>query len=98
MTVRRALFCGLLPVLTACASGESVPGGSTASTERNTIATVHANKCGSCHTLPAPKTRTREHLEDAFSRHKKRVRLTREEWATMIDYLAMPEGNTARQP
>jgi hypothetical protein len=62
------------------------------------IAVVHVSRCGGCHRLPDPKTRTREHLEDALSRHRKRVHLTSEEWAQMIDYLAMPEGKTARQP
>ena len=62
------------------------------------IAAIHVSKCGACHTAPDPKTRTRGHLEDALSRHRKRVRLTSDEWAEMIDYLAMPEGKTARQP
>jgi hypothetical protein len=97
MTAKRALLWGLLPSLAACASAPS-PGGSTASSDRNAIATVHTSKCGSCHAPPAPKTRTRDHLEEALSRHKRRVHLTREEWAAMVDYLAMPEGNTARQP
>jgi hypothetical protein len=82
--------------LLACAS-ETAPNGA-AEPSQNAIAAVHASRCGACHRAPDPKTRTREHLVDAFSRHKRRVHLTREEWAEMVDYLAMPEGQTARQP
>jgi len=91
-----ALACLAAPGLLACAAAPP-PGTSSESGERE-IAALHTRKCGSCHTAPAPKTRTREHLEDAFSRHKKRVRLTGEEWAELTDYLALPEGKTARQP
>jgi|SRR5580704_11628292 hypothetical protein len=89
-------WLALGPALAACAAG-APPGGSTEPAER-AIAAVHLTKCGACHAPPDPKTRTREYLEDAFSRHKKRVRLTSSEWAEMTDYLAMPEGKTARQP
>jgi hypothetical protein len=71
--------------------------GSTAPAERS-IAAIHASKCGACHSLPNPRTRSREYLEDALSRHRKRVHLSRDEWAEMTDYLAIPEGKTARQP
>ncbi len=97
MSACKAIWCGLLPTLTACAAAPA-PGEWATPTERDAIATMHVSKCGSCHAPPVPKTRTRQHIEDAFSRHKKRVRLTDEEWAMMVDYLAMPEGNTARQP
>jgi hypothetical protein len=92
----RAISWCLLPLLAACASTPA-PDGSTFA-DRNAVATMHASKCSSCHTAPAPRTRTREHLEDALSRHRKRVHLTPEEWRAMVDYLAMPEGTTARQP
>jgi hypothetical protein len=82
--------------LVGCASAPP-PGSASEAAERD-IAALHTSKCGACHSAPAPKTRTREHLEDAFSRHKKRVHLTREEWAELTDYLALPEGKTARQP
>ena len=82
--------------LVACAA-PAWPGGSKDPAERD-IASLHARKCGACHSAPDPKTRTRGYLEDALSRHRKRVRLTSEEWAEMTDYLAMPEGKTARQP
>ncbi len=85
--------------MAACASAPP-PGARGASVEpaEQAIAAVHVSKCGSCHAAPGPKTRTREHLEDAFARHKKRVRLTNDEWAEMVDYLAMPEGKTGARP
>jgi hypothetical protein len=93
----RVVATGLaVPCLVACAGAPS-PSGSSEAAERD-IARLHASKCGACHTAPAPKTRTREHLEDAFTRHKRRVRLTSEEWVELTDYLALPEGRTARQP
>jgi hypothetical protein len=52
------------------------------------IADLHAHRCGACHTLPAPGTRSRAHLEDAVVRHRKRLRLTAEQWHAMVDYLA----------
>ena len=61
------------------------------------IAEVHVEKCGACHSLPAPRTRSREHLEQAFARHHRRVHLTAEEWAAMVDYLAAPGGAVAVQ-
>lgn len=99
MTSRRVVslaWLALGPSLAACAAKEP-PVGSMEPADR-AIAAVHLAKCGACHAPPDPKTRTREYLEDAFSRHKKRVRLTSDEWAEMTDYLAMPEGKTARQP
>ncbi len=96
------LAAAVAPWLVGCASS-AAPGagalerGSPPAAEEN-IAAVHVSKCGACHTLPGPRTRTREHLEEAFSRHRRRVRLTKDEWSAMLDYLAMPDGATARQP
>jgi hypothetical protein len=89
-----AAALALLPALAACAAA---PSAGSSEPERPAIAAVHVSKCGSCHSLPDPRSRTREHLEDAFSRHKRRVRLTRDEWSAMIDYLAAPDGKTNRQ-
>lgn len=97
MNAKAAFLCGLFLSLGACATATATGAGS-APPSRDAIAKVHASKCGSCHTPPDPDTRTREHIEDAFSRHRKRVRLTNEQWAMMVDYLALPDGKTARQP
>jgi hypothetical protein len=94
--VAAVLAPGLAALLVGCASPPP-PGAASDAAERD-VARLHTSKCNACHTAPAPKTRTREHLEDAFTRHRRRVRLTSEEWAELTDYLAMPEGKTARQP
>ncbi len=95
-SVVRAVGCLALPCLVACAAAPR--SGTSSGSAARAIAALHTSKCGSCHSAPAPKTRTREHLEDAFSRHKRRVHLTGEEWAELTDYIALPEGKTARQP
>ncbi|MDP9033282.1 MAG: hypothetical protein M3O50_00620 [Myxococcota bacterium] len=56
------------------------------------ISRIHRQKCGRCHAPPEPRTRTRDHLDSAFLRHKSRVRLTAEQWAAMGDYLAVPNA------
>jgi hypothetical protein len=54
------------------------------------IARVHQRQCGRCHAPPERGSHSRPKLEDAFSRHRKRVRLTSEEWEAMVEYLAAP--------
>jgi hypothetical protein len=54
------------------------------------IASLHSQKCGRCHVAPEPGTRTRAQLEDAFSRHGRRVHLSHDDWQAMLDYLAAP--------
>jgi hypothetical protein len=61
------------------------------------VATIRTTKCGNCHEPPEPRSRTRAHLEDAFTRHKTRVHLSADLWAEMIDYLAGPDGATAQR-
>ncbi len=56
------------------------------------IARIHKAKCGQCHKRVEPGLRTRVQLEDAFTRHRKRVHLTEEQWAQMVDYLAIPDS------
>jgi hypothetical protein len=73
--------------MTACAPAES----STAAPEPNAIARIHRTRCGSCHVRVEPGERTRAQLEAAFPRHRKRVHLTEEQWAEMVDYLAAHE-------
>jgi hypothetical protein len=52
------------------------------------IARIHRAQCGKCHVRVEPGERTREQLEAAFPRHHRRVRLTDDEWAQMVEYLA----------
>jgi hypothetical protein len=62
------------------------------------VAAIHKRKCGACHVLPEPGSRTREHLEDAFTRHQRRVHLTADEWSAMVDYMAAPTPSPALSP
>jgi len=89
----RVFFAGAL-ALTACAPAASAPAPDV-KPELRPIAAMHASKCGACHVRPEPRTRTREHLEEAFSRHRKRVRLSEDEWARMVDYLAAGNAQQA---
>ena len=52
------------------------------------IAHVWESKCGACHVPVDPGTRTRQHLDEAFYRHKTRVALSDDEWKEMVDFLA----------
>jgi len=61
------------------------------------IAAVHRARCGKCHRPPEPGSHPRAFFEEAFTRHRKRVNLTHEEWTAITDYLAAPDGSTARQ-
>ncbi|HEY4012413.1 MAG TPA: hypothetical protein VGM06_03695 [Polyangiaceae bacterium] len=89
MTGIRFAAAVALSSLAACGGGPpaSAPAGEGSGSP---IAEIHRHKCAKCHVLPEPKTRTREHLEDAFTRHRVRVHLTEEQWSAMVDYLAKP--------
>jgi hypothetical protein len=52
------------------------------------IAEMHKSKCESCHKLVQPGTRTRGVLDVALARHRKRLKMTEDDWAKMTDYLA----------
>jgi len=56
------------------------------------VAAIHKAKCGRCHKRVEPGLRARDHLEDAFKSHRKRVPMTEENWALMVDYLAANPG------
>ena len=59
------------------------------------IANVWLGRCGACHVRVEPGTRSRAQLEEALKRHRKRVRLSEEEWIQMIDYLARDPARTS---
>ena len=92
-TSARILVAILLPGVLAC--GAASPGSASPPAPDAVIAELHERKCGQCHSPPEPKTRTRDHLETAFKRHKNRVHLTPAQWAAMTDYLVAPPGATA---
>jgi hypothetical protein len=54
------------------------------------IASVYRSRCGACHTRVEPGTRSREHLESAFGRHRLRLRLREDQWRDLVAYLAIP--------
>ena len=83
-------------VLAAAAVGCNTPGAQVPD-GAHVVARIRTSKCGVCHAPPQPGSRTRAHLEDAFTRHRTRVRLSNDQWAAMIDYLAGPEGPTAQR-
>jgi hypothetical protein len=57
------------------------------------VAEVHRAKCGNCHVRVEPGTHSHDQLETALGRHRKRVRLSEEEWSQLIEYLAQsPRG------
>jgi hypothetical protein len=60
------------------------------------IAATITTRCGSCHRAPVPGSGAREALGTALSRHRKRVRLTEDQWGAVLDYLA--QGSDATTP
>lgn len=83
------VFAALAWVLGGCAQA--------AAPDAPPIATLHRAQCGKCHRPPEPGSHSKAQLEDAFTRHQKRVRLTPDEWTAIMDYLAAPDGATAPQ-
>jgi hypothetical protein len=75
-------------VLSTAACAPATPPGSPITPDPTSIAAIHAHVCGNCHVVPEPGTRTRSHLQAAFVRHARRVRLTPDQWSAMVDYLA----------
>jgi hypothetical protein len=68
-----------------------------ASPDAPPIASLHRAQCGKCHRPPEPGSHSKAQLDDAFTRHQKRVRLTPDEWTAITNYLAAPDGSTAPQ-
>jgi hypothetical protein len=96
-----ARFCSwalvaLLPGALACTSRSAVRA-SNAVDREHSIAAVHAHRCASCHAPPEPGEHTRAQLEETLTRHRRRVRLTEDEWRAMVEYLASPRGSTSMQ-
>lgn len=86
MTRSLASLIAAFAILAGC--GAAQPPRSSPGTAR--IASIHQAKCGSCHLIVDPGTRSRATLESALARHHSRVRLDEEDWATLVDYLATP--------
>ena len=58
------------------------------------VSTSWRSKCAGCHAPVEPGTRSREVVEGALDRHKKRVRLSEVEWSAMVDFLARPSASS----
>jgi len=85
---RIALFlAGLGAVGAALACGENKP---PVDPKFAGVAHVHETKCGRCHKPVQPGDKTRAVLEKALAPHRKRVILSEDDWALMVDYLAKP--------
>jgi hypothetical protein len=52
------------------------------------IETVHRRKCGNCHTRVEPGTLPRATIEAAMARHRRRTKLTNDQWAELIEFLS----------
>ena len=78
----------LLGALFIAACGGSSDGASAPRADEPPIAGVWRTRCGKCHVRVEPGTRSREHIEEALSRHKNRVRLRDPEWSELVDFLA----------
>ncbi len=89
MTRKPALLFVLAMGLAACGGAQSTSPSDVAANEPP-IAKVWRSRCGACHVRVEPGTRTREHLEDALSRHRKRVRLREDQWGDLVTFLATP--------
>lgn len=89
MTAARwVAIVGACGAMTAACAPASPSGVNVAAADAPPIAAVHASQCSRCHSAPEPGTVTRAELEEAFGRHKKRVKLSTEEWQAMVEYLA----------
>jgi hypothetical protein len=94
----RALPPLLFAFATSAAIACSPPVSPAVDGEHVRIAQMHKSKCGSCHSIVPPGTRSRAVLEAAFARHRNRLRLSEAEWSEMIDYLAKKENETSLAP
>jgi hypothetical protein len=89
--VQRAAMAMALSSALAC-SASPTKQGSSPTAANAPIARVWRARCGACHVPVEPGTRTREHLEDALARHRGRARLSEQQWAELVSFLAAPQG------
>jgi hypothetical protein len=87
-----AKVCALLAAVCAAVACGPEP----APNAPRAVATTISTRCGSCHAPPQAGIRTRAALGPALLRHRKRVRLTEDQWAALLDYLA--EASDATTP
>ena len=86
----------LAATLSACA-GASGPAPIASSSENPSgAASVWKSKCGACHVPVEPGSRQRSELETALQRHRKRVRLSEDQWSGLVDFLSQSQGLQAK--
>ncbi|MEO6577266.1 MAG: hypothetical protein ABIP89_25680, partial [Polyangiaceae bacterium] len=76
-------------LISACGASAPAPTqGPEPAVSARDVAEIHRARCGNCHVRVEKGTRTHAALEDAFTRHRKRVHMSEQEWTQMADYLA----------
>lgn len=83
MRVALASFC-----VVACAFAACGPPAKPIDPRFADIARIHHAKCSKCHKRVEPGEKSRDHLDTALKKHRKRVPLTEEQWGQMVDFLA----------
>lgn len=58
-------------------------------------AALASRKCGSCHAVPAARTRRGGWAGASLSMHRRRVALSQEQWATIQEYLGATGAGAA---
>lgn len=56
--------------------------------EHQRVVAIHRSKCGACHTPVEPGSVPRVEVSAALQRHRKRAKLSEQEWADMVEYLS----------
>jgi cytochrome c2 len=76
----------LLPVFAAACGGAPPRDGSTAAPSE--ASALVSRKCTRCHAAPERGKHTTAELEEVFGRHRARVKLTDEQWQSIVALLA----------
>jgi hypothetical protein len=86
----------LLILFCACASAGGGSGDLRAETAPTPAQSLWMHRCGSCHERVEPGQYTHEELTEPLMDHRKRVRLSAQQWEELMAFLARP--STQRQP
>lgn len=84
-------------VVSGCAPFES-PTTTAAARAHPHAAELWSSKCGSCHVPVEPASRSREAIETALQRHRRRVRVSDRDWSELVDFLAETRTLAAGAP
>ncbi len=92
--MRNIVTVGVLWLACACGSEppfdpQSVP------PQYREVAEIHHAKCGGCHKRVEPGKRTRDKLEKALVKHRRRVNMSEQNWSLLVDYLAQSPAPAA---